>query len=139
MRELEAGEAGLLVVNVCCILLPTFPFCPFALLGTMRSALLLAAILALSLAQGAVCEESQEQMVPRGGRKEVRYPSSWACPGRVLGTSCEQHSAGPKSCRGAGGAELSLRGLHFPASLVNSCFHCLGVSVSLSLCWSWTP
>ncbi|XP_019597862.1 tachykinin-3 isoform X1 [Rhinolophus sinicus] len=36
----------------------------------MRSALLLAAILALSLAQGAVCEESQEQMVPRGGRKE---------------------------------------------------------------------
>lgn len=91
MRELEAGEAGLLVVNVscirpCCILVvPTFPFCPFALVGTMRSALLLAAILALSLAQGAVCEESQEQMVPRGGRKEVRYPSSWACPGRVLG------------------------------------------------------
>ncbi|XP_019597865.1 tachykinin-3 isoform X2 [Rhinolophus sinicus] len=38
----------------------------------MRSALLLAAILALSLAQGAVCEESQEQMVPRGGRKEPR-------------------------------------------------------------------
>ncbi|XP_054436229.1 tachykinin-3 [Pteronotus mesoamericanus] len=38
----------------------------------MRSALLLAAILALSLALGAVCEGSQEQVVPRGGRRELR-------------------------------------------------------------------
>ncbi|XP_019513116.1 PREDICTED: tachykinin-3 isoform X3 [Hipposideros armiger] len=36
----------------------------------MRSALLLAAMLALSLAPGAVCEESQEQTVPRGVRNE---------------------------------------------------------------------
>ncbi|XP_045685807.1 tachykinin-3 isoform X2 [Phyllostomus hastatus] len=39
----------------------------------MRSALLLAVILALSLALGAVCEESQEQVVPRGGRRE-KFP-----------------------------------------------------------------
>ncbi|XP_066110981.1 tachykinin-3 isoform X2 [Saccopteryx bilineata] len=37
----------------------------------MRSTLLLAAILALSLALEAVCEESQEQMVPLRGRREV--------------------------------------------------------------------
>ncbi|XP_066225645.1 tachykinin-3-like isoform X3 [Saccopteryx leptura] len=36
----------------------------------MRSTLLLAAILALSLALEAVCEESQEQMVPLRGRRE---------------------------------------------------------------------
>lgn len=52
---------------------PAFPSCLFALLGTMRSTLLLAAILALSLALGAVCEESQEQVVRSGGRREVRH------------------------------------------------------------------
>lgn len=67
------------------LLLPAFPSCPFALLGTMRSALLLAVILALSLTLGAVCEESQEQVVPRGGRREVRHPSSGARLGRGLG------------------------------------------------------
>ncbi|XP_054574568.1 tachykinin-3 [Eptesicus fuscus] len=36
----------------------------------MRSALLLAAILALSLPLGAVCEESPEQVVPSRGRRE---------------------------------------------------------------------
>ncbi|XP_036108269.1 tachykinin-3 [Molossus molossus] len=36
----------------------------------MRSALLLAAVLALSLALGAVCEGSQEQVVRSGGRRE---------------------------------------------------------------------
>nr|KAF6498092.1 tachykinin precursor 3 [Rousettus aegyptiacus] len=36
----------------------------------MRSALLLAAILVLSLARGAVCKKSQEQMVPEGSHKE---------------------------------------------------------------------
>ncbi|XP_024431957.1 tachykinin-3 [Desmodus rotundus] len=39
----------------------------------MRRALLLAVILVLSLALGAVCEESQEQVVPRGGRRE-KFP-----------------------------------------------------------------
>ncbi|XP_016021177.1 tachykinin-3 isoform X1 [Rousettus aegyptiacus] len=38
----------------------------------MRSALLLAAILVLSLARGAVCKKSQEQMVPEGSHKEPR-------------------------------------------------------------------
>ncbi|KAM8802076.1 tachykinin-3 isoform 2-T2 [Rhynchonycteris naso] len=37
----------------------------------MRSTLLLAAILAFSVALEAVCEESQEQMVPHRGRREV--------------------------------------------------------------------
>lgn len=85
------------------LLLPAFPFCPFALLGTMRSALLLAAILALSLARGAVCEESQEQMVPGGGRKEVRYPCSQAALAEYWATR-EQRSASHKSCRGEGRA-----------------------------------
>ena len=67
------------------LLLPAFLSCLSALLGTMRRALLLAVILVLSLALGAVCEESQEQVVPRGGRREVRHPSSGARIGRVLG------------------------------------------------------
>ncbi|XP_006093666.1 tachykinin-3 [Myotis lucifugus] len=37
----------------------------------MRGALLLAASLALCLVLGAVCEESQEQVVPRSGDRKV--------------------------------------------------------------------
>ncbi|XP_011374174.1 tachykinin-3 [Pteropus vampyrus] len=51
----------------------------------MRSALLLAAILVLSLARGAVCKKSQEQMVPDRSHKEVKYSSSWTYPGKVRG------------------------------------------------------
>ncbi|XP_045443386.1 tachykinin-3 [Pipistrellus kuhlii] len=41
----------------------------------MRSALLLAAVLALSLALGAVGEESQEQVVPNRDHKEKKVPN----------------------------------------------------------------
>ncbi|CAK6443283.1 unnamed protein product [Pipistrellus nathusii] len=41
----------------------------------MRSALLLAAVLALSLALGAVGEESQEQVVPSRDHKEKKFPN----------------------------------------------------------------
>lgn len=51
----------------------------------MRSALLLAGILVLSLAPGAFCKKSQEWMVPDGGHKEVKYSSSWTYPGKVRG------------------------------------------------------
>ncbi|XP_006909046.1 tachykinin-3 [Pteropus alecto] len=50
----------------------------------MRSALLLAAILVLSLARGAVCKKSQEQMVPDRSHKEVKYSSSRTYPGKKL-------------------------------------------------------
>lgn len=97
MGELGAGEAGSSQAagRECFLRLPcavsfSLPSlsCPSALLGTMQSTLLFAAILALSLAQsfGAVCEESQEQVVPGGGESKVRHPSSCACPGRVLGS-----------------------------------------------------
>lgn len=55
---------------------PPFLSCLSVLLGTMRRALLFAAILAISLAYslGAVCEDSQEQVVPAGGHNKVRHP-----------------------------------------------------------------
>lgn len=95
----------------------------------MRSALLLAAILVLSLARGAVCKKSQEQMVPDRSHKEVKYSSSWTYPGKVRGNV--MGAVLPKAVgRKAEQVDwelpgLSIRGLDFPASIVNSCFHCL--------------
>jgi hypothetical protein len=67
------------------ILLLSSGLCPFALPGTMRSILLFTAILAFSLAWsfGAVCEESQEQVVPSGSHSKVRHPleESWNIAG----------------------------------------------------------
>uniref|UniRef100_A0A9L0RUZ8 Neuromedin-K n=1 Tax=Equus caballus TaxID=9796 RepID=A0A9L0RUZ8_HORSE len=53
-------------------LLDDLPWAQSCSTGTMQSTLLFAAILALSLAQsfGAVCEESQEQVVPGGGESK---------------------------------------------------------------------
>lgn len=67
--------------------LPALPrACPFALPGTMRSALLFAVILALGLARtfGAVCEESQEQVAPGGSHSKVRQ--RWQSPGNITDT-----------------------------------------------------
>lgn len=54
------------------ILLDQLPSAQDCSTGTMRSALLFAAILAISLASsfGAVCEDSQEQVVPGGGHSK---------------------------------------------------------------------
>ncbi|KAB1270473.1 Unconventional myosin-Ia [Camelus dromedarius] len=54
------------------ILLDHLPWAQSCSTGTMRSTLLFAVILALSLAWsfGAVCEESQEQVVPGGGHSK---------------------------------------------------------------------
>lgn len=137
--ELGAGKQGparLLVGNVSCVFPPLMPSSrlpclSLCTLSTMRSALLLAAILALSLALGVVCKESQEKVVPSKGHMAVRRPSSWACLGRVLG-----NVMGATALLGkvwwwrcgwwVGNYRVSVSGLGFPASLLNSCAHCLG-------------
>lgn len=91
----------------------------------MRSALLLAAILVLSLARGAVYRKSQEQMVPDGGHKEVRYSSSYTYPGKVRGNVLPKAVGRKVEQVDWDLPGLSIRGLDFPASIVNSCFHCL--------------
>lgn len=92
--ELRVRKAGGLPAKLC---LPSFHLCP---LGTMRSAMLFAAILVLCLAGsfGAVCEESQGQVAPAGRHSEVRCPltgssisgrlgilSVWIAGGRKVG------------------------------------------------------
>lgn len=139
-RAGKQGPARLLVVNVSprftsssSSRLPSLSLCT---LSTMRSALLLAASLALCLVLGAVCKESQEQVVRRSANRKVRYPSGWACLGRVLGNIMGATALLVPKAVGAGavvegrpvGWELpvSVRGLGFPASLLSSCAHCLG-------------
>lgn len=142
--ELGAGEAGssqaashecLPCLHLCCVLLLlAFPLsCPSALLGIMRSALLFAVILALSLARslGAVCEESQEQVVPGGSHSKVRHPLWLTQPGVI-----RLHSACPTVVGrkvGRAGWELPIRGLDSPASPVASCSPSMSVSVSVPL------
>lgn len=80
----------------------------------MRSTVLFAAILALSLAWsfGAVCEEPQEQVAPRRGHSKVRCPSRCARPGRVLENIWEL--ALLPQCREEGGAgSWGIPGLSF--------------------------
>ena len=95
-----------LVVNASCICtcvvssssLPPLS-CLSVLLGIMRSTLLFAVILALSSARslGAVCEESQEQVVPGGGHSKVRLPLWFATPAEYQTPSWRPHSACPSS------------------------------------------
>lgn len=137
-----------LVVNASCICtcvvssssLPPLS-CLSVLLGIMRSALLFAVILALSSARslGAVCEESQEQVVPGGGHSKVRLPLWFATLAEYQTPSWGPHSACPTSVGrkvGWAGGELlglSTRGLDCPASLGASCSPSMSVSVSVPL------
>lgn len=133
----KQGPARLLVANVSPHFMSSsssrLPFLSLCTLSTMRSALLLAAFLALCLVLGAVCKEPQEQVVPRLDHKKVRYPSGL---GRVLGNIMGATALLVPKAVGAGavvegrpvGWELpvSVRRLVFPASLLSSCAHCLG-------------
>ena len=101
------GRGGrALVVNASCIctcVVSSSSLPPLSrlsvLLGIMRGALLFAVILALSSARsfGAVCEGSQEQVVPGGGHSKVRLPLWFATLAEYQIPSWGPHSACPTS------------------------------------------
>ena len=133
-----AGAGGECLRGCPCVLSsssPPPPSCVSALLGIMQSALLFAVILALSSARslGAVCEESQEQVVPGGGLSKVRLPLWFAHPYR-------HHHGARSACPtsvgrevGWAGGELLGSSTREPgclASLGASCSHSVSVRVS---------
>lgn len=95
----------------------------------MRSTLLLAVSLALSLALGALCTESKDH-------ERVRYPSGWACLGRVLGNIMGATALlVPKAVGEAVVVEGRLVGEELPGFSQGAGFPCLSVQLMCSLSW----